>query len=529
MYDFFFTKYAVLYYGSSKTSTILYLASATLISVTAYELRNYSACNSQNTKTADVVVAILALTCTALLELQQVRHYWTNIWSRVSFACNYVREQAVNTRGTTARSFCQKICMGFSEIVTQIGVSTSNKYYYENKLGQYSMLESVRYKHSPTKVRPNRSKHRRGNPLLPPHLDHLCETKDIHAQHYHKGCVKPSIKLPAEVKKALVDSLLRTQGIQASGESSLVYNGVLELLWVCRYYMHSSDSGIIYQRDKENQTQIILTWHIATYYCEIATLKQLSPRVGGELKLHLDIATILSKYCAYLVVSAPKLLPGHHYDTRLVFDAVTVEAARFLQEVEDKYEAMRELPESTETSIFRNGVKLGRQLEEMEDNKRWKVLADFWAELLLYLAPSDNVKEHIECLTNGGEFITHLWALLTHAGILDRGQRNVANTESSGTSHEPSPGEGISYSSPSTARAAPATCATNEPKTSGNYMQPTWMVQQQSNLVENEEIDQEPEIRIQVGVLNSEGSMHCTPGDFTENTSRVEDVPGPRV
>jgi len=176
----------------------------------------------------------------------------------------------------------------------------------------------------------------------------------------------------------------------------------------------------------------------------MATLKYLSPRNGGELKFHLDVATILSKYCSYLVVSAPKFLPGNHYDTSLIFDAIAVEAAQSLRKAKDKYEAMRSLTESTEMTIFQMGVKLGRQLEEMEDGKRWKVLADFWAELLLYVAPSDNVKEHIECLGNGGEFLTHLWALLSHAGILDRGKRNVADIENS-ASDQPCPGE-ISYS-----------------------------------------------------------------------------------
>ena len=51
---------------------------------------------------------------------------------------------------------------------------------------------------------------------------------------------------------------------------------------------------------------------------------------------------------------------------------------------------------------------------------------------MLYVAPFDNVKEHIECLANGGEFITHLWALFTHAGILQRGPKNVTDIENAG-------------------------------------------------------------------------------------------------
>ncbi|XBJ17902.1 hypothetical protein VPH35_009207 [Triticum aestivum] len=92
----------------------------------------------------------------------------------------------------------------------------------------------------------------------------------------------------------------------------------------------------------------------------------------------------------------------------------------------DKYEALRMyglVEESEATTIFQSSTKLGRQLEEIEDvTRRWKVLADFWCEMMLYVAPSDNVNEHIEQLTRGGDLITHLWASPSHAGILERGQ-----------------------------------------------------------------------------------------------------------
>jgi hypothetical protein len=207
----------------------------------------------------------------------------------------------------------------------------------------------------------------------------------------------------------------------------------------------------------------------------MATLRCLSPRPGGELKFNVDdVATKLSKYCVHLVVSAPKLLPGHHYDTSCVFDAVAVEAAQLLPG--DKYEAMRSLPESSETSIFQKGVRLGKQLEEMEEGTRWKVLADFWAELMLYVVPSDNVKEHIEYLANGGEFITHLWALLTHAGILQRGQKNVTDIENAGVDlAEGLGGTALRFRHASSCpltladkQAAPATCAINQPTANGN-------------------------------------------------------------
>jgi hypothetical protein len=48
---------------------------------------------------------------------------------------------------------------------------------------------------------------------------------------------------------------------------------------------------------------------------------------------------------------------------------------------------------------------------------RWKLLAEFWVKALVYAVPSDKVEEHLQHLSQGGELITHLWALLYHAGI----------------------------------------------------------------------------------------------------------------
>lgn len=69
-----------------------------------------------------------------------------------------------------------------------------------------------------------------------------------------------------------------------------------------------------------------------------------------------------------------------------------------------------------EETTFWKGVDLGRSLEHHPVFLLWKELAGFWANRLIYAAPSDNVKEHIDRLARGGEFITHLWALMFAAG-----------------------------------------------------------------------------------------------------------------
>jgi len=78
-------------------------------------------------------------------------------------------------------------------------------------------------------------------------------------------------------------------------------------------------------------------------------------------------------------------------------------------------------------NIFWTGVLLGRQLRgelrapphecTRRSDDPWEVLALLWVQTLLYAAPDGDKEAHRQRLSQGGEFITHLWALLYHLGI----------------------------------------------------------------------------------------------------------------
>jgi len=46
----------------------------------------------------------------------------------------------------------------------------------------------------------------------------------------------------------------------------------------------------------------------------------------------------------------------------------------------------------------------------------WEKLACFWVEMILYVAPSENLEAHAESISHGGELITLLWAMLAQLG-----------------------------------------------------------------------------------------------------------------
>jgi len=191
------------------------------------------------------------------------------------------------------------------------------------------------------------------------------------------------------------------------------------------------------RRDDWDLTDTMLIWHIATNYCETGPTPAAEISSHGKLRHYREVATTLSRYSAYLMASVPGLLPGNPADTSFTFDKVMQEATVDLYQGQEEgiceraianrdmlTEALnRSRPSDQEDhndTIFFRGLKLGKELENRIDNEeiRWKVLAEFWAEIILYVAPSDNVRGHVERLANGGEFITHIWALLSHAVIL---------------------------------------------------------------------------------------------------------------
>jgi hypothetical protein len=172
----------------------------------------------------------------------------------------------------------------------------------------------------------------------------------------------------------------------------------------------------------------ILVWHLATAICDA--------KAGGGRTAITDkrqAATTLSKYCAYLLFQEPDLVTEQVHDVRLLMEALQLRVQELLRKEgcrskDDMFNKLsgfqpHELAEGGyEKSILDDGIKLGDQIPNdiPDEAVRWIVLAEMWVELLLSVAPSDNVTAHVEKLATGGELITHLWALLTHGGIIDK-------------------------------------------------------------------------------------------------------------
>lgn len=224
------------------------------------------------------------------------------------------------------------------------------------------------------------------------------------------------MKIPEAVKARIISALRGSYNRHqlSNGTESLRLSRIDgRFLWAC------SSNGT---------SETILTWHIATCLLEVRPPCQHGQEGSPSDLNDKIIATHLSKYCAYLMAWSPDLLPDDDEWSKSLYDTVKKDAKRALagRTAEGlsltpvaEYEQVAQLLLSVNSKydVLKNGVRLGKQLLADGEDTAWKVLAEFWSGMVLYIAPSDNVRGHLKATARGGELITLLWALLTHAGI----------------------------------------------------------------------------------------------------------------
>ncbi|KAF6993149.1 hypothetical protein CFC21_010080 [Triticum aestivum] len=233
----------------------------------------------------------------------------------------------------------------------------------------------------------------------------------------------PTREVPEEAKTLIMERLARVSrdaplsngmSVLRSAEHRLSIQSH-ELSWACK-----SDSI----------AEVILTWHIATALLDATCRRQRGtrPEDGREA------ATALSGYCAYLVAFHPKLLPDDKDGTELVHADMKMQLREemggwwgyYRSGESERYTKLMQVARTRQegTTVISKGARLGKVfIDRYKDDARervWKLLGDLWTEVMLYVAPTSSelhMKAHKEALAEGGEFITVLWAIVTHTGI----------------------------------------------------------------------------------------------------------------
>uniref|UniRef100_A0ACD5XYL3 Uncharacterized protein n=1 Tax=Avena sativa TaxID=4498 RepID=A0ACD5XYL3_AVESA len=387
VYDLYYTRYPYLYHKGRYLAICLSPVMVILCSWLTCELfKHKSGVSGDTIDKISLILTVVVMAVVTLLEAFQLYLHMASGWFKVALIRSYVTCPALQGSGS------------FLHMVMDHLLRFKSHRPWESKLGQYSLLQNYDHKTS--------------------NLLHYVTLGLADKPMMGRERGKP-VKLSTHVKQAVVDSLLGSNGGQLmNGVRSLHNNGVHQnLSWACH----------------GNVTRTVLVWHVATSICK-QKLDAASSGTHGNpphmTAVDSSIASDLSQYCAYLVAFAPDLLPDHCFDSAAVLDDSIKEARKLgslrgAKTMERKCEMLMsfvdsgdDVDEDAGTVVL--GARLARQL--MATELRWKVLSGFWAEMMLYLAPCDDAhaRDHLEALAWGGEFITHLWALLTHAGVLER-------------------------------------------------------------------------------------------------------------
>ncbi|CAN6342732.1 unnamed protein product [Urochloa humidicola] len=466
LHDIFFTGNAFLHHYQAKTASLWALASftgicfvgvaaaipGTMTSRSATSTGTGGCTHVVETTTVDLVMTFVILVCLALLQLLQLIRCWTSNWARLGVVCAYVRNNPQNWRAWWMR------------LKLSVATSTNwfDKFLWQEEIGQYSILhEGIGKK----KVKQGTG----GFGYLPMvkmlGFDYVWEVLwDLLGSDTNK---RAAVSLDDDVKEYIVKFLGQIKNDRLDGNwLSFPHDRRIEEFLPYTYAprFESEPHGCRY-------TRCVMAWCVATWYCEIheqmkndcrepdaevdigfrgtaATyLKTAAKAVAGcfrkggaaregtggqrQENSNRRVANALSKYCAYLVVSVPELLPGIVSDTRRVYDHFS-EAARtgyssneLLKEIFDSQYLSKAKDYTGRPKV--NAYMSAEQVEErnahplyhtvMNLPDPWETLAGVWVRMLLYAAPYGNVEAHMRQLSQGGEYITHLWALLYHLSI----------------------------------------------------------------------------------------------------------------
>ncbi|GLJ19049.1 hypothetical protein SUGI_0341950 [Cryptomeria japonica] len=221
----------------------------------------------------------------------------------------------------------------------------------------------------------------------------------IKAMHIHK------VSLQEELKVFIFD-ILKKKISDLKGRREIQRIILLGIIRTCTELNDHCD----------NLEEIILILHVATAICD---MKRVS--LGEEENKNVRLSRILSRYCAYLLLSRPNLLPLHPDMARLTYLEL-VERLLKIQKSTMGVLGKHSHPQSIEKvsveakTVLAAATNLARRMLDQNEDERWKSLAECWSGLVLYMGCYNKATFHAECLATGGEFLSQVWVLLGHLG-----------------------------------------------------------------------------------------------------------------
>ncbi|KAK1382812.1 hypothetical protein POM88_020547 [Heracleum sosnowskyi] len=251
-------------------------------------------------------------------------------------------------------------------------------------------------------------------------LDEMVYVKKHSLPSYVKDFIYNELKIKSEVAS---DPGTAKQICSAKGE------------WVLGTAGDSCSNLLTLLKDVEYDESLLL-WHIATELCY-------NDKIDENIQPpehHRKIAKLISDYMIYLLVMKPGIMSAVSRKVLIrfrqtcdvathIFDKELYTKERLLPKVqlqgiacERFYDFIinRGMDGGTIISTLLAPAMLAEELKKIEIEERWKIMSRVWVELLSYGASHIKSSAHAQRLSKGGEFITVVWLLMTHLGLVDQ-------------------------------------------------------------------------------------------------------------
>ncbi|CAL5382429.1 unnamed protein product [Camellia sinensis] len=259
-------------------------------------------------------------------------------------------------------------------------------------------------------------KHYSRNKNKPKRFNKLVEAMRGRESMWKKSCL-PFSSVESSLKESIINQLREkpkniseVDNLQASTmkivEETLEKHKYLDSKWIIELQFEES----------------IIIWHVATDICYHSVANG-STTVTEEM----EATKILSYYMMYLLFICPGLPLSTHY-TKFMQAYTKVKEFYDKKEFHDKefYKLLREDEYDSSNQTVSNIQKLAHGLMDNED--RWKIMSSVWVEMLCCAAKSCPVKNHIQELRRGGQFLTHVWLLLMHFGVTKMPEKKTSHS-----------------------------------------------------------------------------------------------------
>ncbi|XP_078153688.1 uncharacterized protein LOC144548850 [Carex rostrata] len=193
-----------------------------------------------------------------------------------------------------------------------------------------------------------------------------------------------------------------------------------------KLFIHEGENVLPWRDTDVEFDECILRWHIAT---DLHFHPHGARNDNNRSHADREISLIISNYMVYLLIMQPSMMPDGIGKIRFQETCAAVKSfyhvkmsGRTEEEARNALLDYDIIEHETNTwSVLSDACKLARQLNRYGEDERWGIISRAWVDMLFYAAINCKTYNHAKQLSQGGEFLTHVYLLMVQCVNIPEG------------------------------------------------------------------------------------------------------------